>query len=321
MARNSHREGFFLTCRTVVRAVDRRALAVFLLALGLLALLPSGASADPAARLPSVDLPGDLQRVLTDYETGWAAGDEDALAALFVADGFVSGPADWLRGHDAIREKYADMQGDLRLRAVDFGVDGDVAFIVGAYGYGEEAASVDRGKFVLALERADGTSPWKIVVDLDRSNRRLAAPAPAPAEDAISRDIDETVWNVVSSTVAANDLDGMAATYHPDAVLVTGKGTLPIAEQLDTWGAGMERLRSEGRRASVAFRFASRQHDATTAFERGLFRYAEPDAEGVEQPSFVPFEALLVKHDGRWLMVMERQFEPVGETAWNALAR
>ena len=136
----------------------------------------------------------------------------------------------------------------------------------------------------------------------------------------ISSEIDSAIWEVISATVAANDIEGMAATYHPDAVLVSPRGTVSIAEQLVTWGEGMERIEREGRSATVAFRFTSRQDNAETAFERGMFRYAETDQQGVEQPIFVPFEALLVKKDGRWLMVMERQLDATDESAWNALA-
>ncbi len=148
----------------------------------------------------------------------------------------------------------------------------------------------------------------------------LAVLVPAArAEGTSSDEIDAAIWNVISATVAAGDLEGMAATYHPDAVLVSGKGTVAIAEQLARWGEGMERARAEGRSATVAFRFASRQDGLTTAFERGIFRYAETDAEGSEQPVFIPFEALLVKRDGRWLLVMERQLEATGQNAWDAL--
>lgn len=52
-----------------------------------------------------------------------------------------------------------------------------------------------------------------------------------------------------------------------------------------------------------------------------MFRYAETDEQGVEQPGFILFEALLVKKDGRWLMVMERQLEATDESAWSALVR
>lgn len=141
----------------------------------------------------------------------------------------------------------------------------------------------------------------------------------AAAEESSGGEIDATVWQVIMEAVAANDLEGMAATYHPDAVLVSTTKTVAIAKQLTTWGEGMERIRREGRAASVAFRFESRQDDATTAFQRGIFRYAETDANGVGQPAFVPFEALLVKQGGRWLMLMERQLEAVDQGAWDAL--
>lgn len=72
---------------------------------------------------------------------------------------------------------------------------------------------------------------------------------------------------------------------------------------------------------SVAFRFVSRQSNASTAFERGIFRYAQTDASGVEVlPVYMHMEALIVKKEGRWLMVMERQLDVTDESAWDALA-
>ena len=139
------------------------------------------------------------------------------------------------------------------------------------------------------------------------------------AQGGSTEQIDATVWGVVSETVVAGDIDAMAATYHPDAVLVSSKGTVAIADQLIKWGEGMEQARLAGTTATVAFRFEGRQHDSETAFERGIFRYAETTNDGVEHPVFVPFQALLVKKDGRWLIVMERQLEATDGSAWSAL--
>ncbi|HEX7879986.1 MAG TPA: YciI family protein, partial [Candidatus Eisenbacteria bacterium] len=44
---------------------------------------------DPDPPPPTVELPTDVRRVLTDYETHWRAKDFAALAALFAGDGFV----------------------------------------------------------------------------------------------------------------------------------------------------------------------------------------------------------------------------------------
>jgi uncharacterized protein (TIGR02246 family) len=144
----------------------------FLLCLVFLTVALMNASAqEPAARdrLPSIALPPAMERVLRDYERAWQAGDGRALAALFTPDGFVRASGGWIRGRRAIEERYANAGGDLRLRALAYAQDDTVAYIVGAYGYGDEAAASDQGTFVLALDRGpDGR--WLIAADLDNSD-------------------------------------------------------------------------------------------------------------------------------------------------------
>jgi ketosteroid isomerase-like protein len=122
----------------------------------------------PAAQLPSVDLPADLNRVLRDYETHWKARDGAALSGLFTDDGFISrGP--WIRGRDAIRTAYSQSSGgDLRLRAVGYATSDTVGYIIGGFRDGESPN--DGGKFILALRRAPG-GEWKIAADLDAAIR------------------------------------------------------------------------------------------------------------------------------------------------------
>jgi hypothetical protein len=77
-----------------------------------------------------------------------------------------------------------------------------------------------------------------------------AAAAAASTSASLSSDeIDATVWGAVSATVAANDCAGMAALYHPDAVLVSRTGTMAVVDKLVEWGADMDKIRSEGRTA------------------------------------------------------------------------
>jgi ketosteroid isomerase-like protein len=134
-----------------------------------------------------------------------------------------------------------------------------------------------------------------------------------------SLQIDRDIWSEIRRTVIEADIEGMAATYHPDAVLVGRDGTVPIAGQLVKWGEDMELAKEEGSTATVEFRFASRQDDSTTAFERGLFKYSVIPASGPEVSSYVEFETLMIKKDGRWLILMERQLRDVDESAWTAL--
>ena len=138
------------------------------------------------------------------------------------------------------------------------------------------------------------------------------------AGDQVSNEIDATVWNLISQTVIESDIAGMANVYHSDAVLVNPKGTNPIKSVLARWGKGMEEMESAGSTAEVSFKFTLRQGNESTAFESGMFRYAVTDAAGVEIAEIIPFEALLVKKQGQWKIVMERQLEVVDEAAWLA---
>ena len=131
---------------------------------------PEVRAQDPFETQPSIELPAELDRVLRDYERAWSAGEEDVLASLFTEDGYVPSRAGWIKGHSAIRQRYEGASGDLRLRAINFSIEGQVGYIIGAYGYGESAEEADRGNFVLALRKApDGR--WLIVADLDRTNQ------------------------------------------------------------------------------------------------------------------------------------------------------
>ncbi len=134
--------------------------------------------------------------------------------------------------------------------------------------------------------------------------------------ESASRDIDDQVWAVIRRTVDEDDIQGMAAVYHPDAVLVSEKGTVPIADQLVKWGRDMDAQKQAGTRASVQFKFDTRQDDPETAFQTGLFRYATQGQSGPEQVVYVRFETLLSKQDGKWLILMERQLGLVDEADW-----
>ena len=145
------------------------------------------------------------------------------------------------------------------------------------------------------------------------------APLSAQGNEPSTGAIDAQVWTAVSTTVVKHDIAGMTALYHPDAVLVTPKGTVPIAQALAGWGQSMEVMKRNGSHASVAFRFALRQDGVATAFESGMFSYAVTDSAGATTRYIIPFEALLVRKDSRWLILMEHQLAAADEAAWNAM--
>ena len=119
---------------------------------------------------PTVELPPELARVLTDYETAWAARDAKALAALFAEDGFVlPGGRPPVRGRTAIERHYQGQGGPLSLRAIAYATEGAVGYILG--GYTSEKGKEDDGKFTLTL-RKDASGKWWIFSDMDNGNRR-----------------------------------------------------------------------------------------------------------------------------------------------------
>ena len=152
---------------------------------------------------------------------------------------------------------------------------------------------------------------WSVVV--------LGAGASQTATASSAREIDRDVWSVFVATVAADDIVGMGRAYFPDAVLVSPKGTRPIKDTLEGWGRDMVAAKARGDRATVAFRFSRRQDDSTTAFEAGIFKYTLIARSGASTPKFYPFEELLVKTNGKWRVLMERQFAEVTQDAWDKL--
>ena len=131
--------------------------------------LPSFGQERDAGSDPTVELPPELARVLTDYEDAFEVGGE-ALVELFAQDGFVlPGGRPPVRGREAIREFYGDGGSPLYLRAIAYAAEGPVGYIIGGYAWRPDGP--DDGKFTLTLKQgADGR--WLIFSDMDNSNRR-----------------------------------------------------------------------------------------------------------------------------------------------------
>jgi ketosteroid isomerase-like protein len=126
----------------------------------------SGAS---SAALPTVKLPPELARVVTDYEIAWRAKDAAALSRLFAEDGFVLSPGEpMVRGRAAIEKLYQGVGGPLFLRAVAYKIDGSFGFIIGEFS--NHAAGSDDGKFKLVLQKS-AAGKWMIVPDMDNGNQ------------------------------------------------------------------------------------------------------------------------------------------------------
>jgi ketosteroid isomerase-like protein len=143
-------------------------------------------------------------------------------------------------------------------------------------------------------------------------------PLTSATAQTVQADLD-AFWAEVSRTVAEGDFEGYAATYHEDAILVSGRSgtSYPIAQALAGWKQGFDDTKAGRMNATVEFRFTQRLSDATTAHETGIFHYAVVDADGQRTEQFVHFEALLVKKQG-WKMMMEYQKSAATQEEWDA---
>lgn len=144
----------------------------------------------------------------------------------------------------------------------------------------------------------------------------------AAADDNADRQKElDALWTEVSRSVKAGDFDGYAATCHTRGVLVSGakRTSYPLTKALAGWKQGFIDTKAGELVATVEFRFSQRIGDATTAHETGIFCYSTVDSSGKKATAYIHFEALLVKQDGRWQVMMEYQKSPATEKEWNAI--
>ncbi|MEX2351340.1 MAG: nuclear transport factor 2 family protein [Balneolaceae bacterium] len=128
-------------------------------------------------------------------------------------------------------------------------------------------------------------------------------------------------WVEVSRTVSEGDFEGYSALYHEDAVMVNGitGRSYPIADALDGWQQGFEDTKADRMSAGVEFRFSEQLRGETTAHDTGIFRYSSREEGGGVQTSYIHFQGLLVKKDGRWIMMMEYQISEATVEEWDGL--
>lgn len=130
----------------------------------------------------------------------------------------------------------------------------------------------------------------------------------------------DAYWATVSTAVKQGDFESYQATCHPAGVLVSGRNRMsqPLSEALANWKYGFARTKAGENDVAVAFRFSQRFGDTTTAHETGIFRFTTL-TDGQPSEQYIPFEGLLIKREGIWLLLMEYQKEAVDAVQWRNL--
>ena len=135
-------------------------------------------------------------------------------------------------------------------------------------------------------------------------------------------ELDE-YWKRVSNAVRTGNLEAYRATCHPDGVLISGKAKKSelLSQALIRWGKEFADTRAGKMQADVKFRFSERIAGKDTAHERGIFLYSSKKKGEEWKKDYVHFEALLVKKNGEWKILMEFQKSSATPKEWESLAR
>ena len=156
------------------------------------------------------------------------------------------------------------------------------------------------------------------------TQQNLQKDIPPYSDSQRKAEIDRSFWAEVSRAVKEGDFEGYKATCHENAVLVTTSGnnkqSYPMTTALARWKLGFNDTKEGKQRDNVQFRFSQRVGDATTAHETGIFYFTSHDPHGkLLSEGYTHMEALLVKYNGKWQILMEYQKANATKDEWEAL--
>lgn len=137
------------------------------------------------------------------------------------------------------------------------------------------------------------------------------------------RDINRDIWTPFSEAYASNDAAKYIALHAKDFIRASGGGK----NSLDLAGYAKEIERSfawtveNGGRVSIEFRFFERLASATTASERGYYKYTHYPKEGGTRSYYGKFHVMLRKENGVWKIATDYDSDEggtVGEADFKA---
>ena len=131
----------------------------------------------------------------------------------------------------------------------------------------------------------------------------------------------DRVWSELVLSVKKGDFSKYKTFYHEDAVLISqaNQTTATIKDAFVRWEEGFRQTRSGKIKTNLEVRFKKRLADKKTFFEEGMLKYWTTDCEGNDNISYLEFEAVWIKRDKEWLMIMENQKSFSDEIEWNKL--
>ena len=138
------------------------------------------------------------------------------------------------------------------------------------------------------------------------------------AEINIIEEIDSS-WAKIKRLINNGDLRKFKTMYHRDAIMVNGikNRTYSIRNAFDDWEQGFKDTRTGTIDAYLELKFSRRIFDSYTSHETGIFHYYTINESGESTDSFIHFEALWIKKQNKWFMLMENQISRASKSEWD----
>ena len=127
-------------------------------------------------------------------------------------------------------------------------------------------------------------------------------------------------WEAMKNSINNGDFRKFKTMYHRDAIMVNGikDSTYSIRNAFDTWEQGFKDTKAGIIDADLELKFSRRVYNNDTAHETGIFHYYTIKESGERTDSFIHFEALWIKKQNKWLMLMENQISRTSKSEWDS---
>jgi hypothetical protein len=134
-----------------------------------------------------------------------------------------------------------------------------------------------------------------------------AQQAEAQAARSALRDINRDIWTPFSEAYASNDAAKYLALHSKE--FIRANGNSKSSQDLAGYSASVERsfawTAEDGGRSTIEFRFFERIATASTASERGIYKYTYHPKNGSPNEGYGQFHVVLRKENGVWKILTD----------------
>ncbi len=137
------------------------------------------------------------------------------------------------------------------------------------------------------------------------------------ADDAGIAEVDN-FWAKISESVSKGDFGAYRSAHHPDAVLVVQGKSHSMESAHKAFQRGFDDTAAATVKSGIEFLWTQRSVGVDTAFQKGAFRYWSESA-GNTYVQYTQFEAILVRGNKGWELLVQKQYKALTKEQWDAL--